>query len=175
MDDKPIDEALMKKVDKLLSYKAYRLSLTCAHSMPDLLEVGRYEAILAYHTYVEGRGFQHHNWMAMVGYQRMILYIKQQKLREHINYQMLDTTDAPITNRDLANIRYVESIYEDLGPTALEIVNLIFKMPLEIAKTIGEGKPKKTRGRLRQMLLDNGWTAREINGPFKEIKEFLGL
>lgn len=174
MKKQPID-AIIEQVEKNLSYKAYVLSLTCPFSKEDLLEIGRFEAIQAYSSFIPDKGYKHYNWMVICGYQRMCKHIHVQKRKLHVHHILgADQTfpDAETINKELEGLHFEESL-EDLGPSAREVIEIILRMPLEIAKVISEGKPKKIRGRLRALLRRYGWSERTINESFTEIKQFL--
>lgn len=170
---KPLEEAMVL-CERPIDYKAYRLTLTSPMSKDELISVGRVAAIEAYHSFVEGKGMSERSWMLTIAEQRMFKHTRSQIRKHHdiMSADAVDTYDIPVSNLELEGNTFVESL-QHVSPASREVVGLIFRMPLEIAKVLSENKPKKTRGRLRSMLRTMGWKDRQINESFREIKGFL--
>ncbi len=168
-------QELMEQCEKPIDYKAYKLTLTSPIEKMELVAVGRIAAIKAYSTYRKGGNMSQRNWMLMIAEQSMFKHVKKE-VRKHVANTVWDEeaqARIPCKNLQLEESIFHEELESRLSVDAMEIVRLIFTMPMEYAKVFMENKPKKSRGMLRQLLTDLGWTTREISSNFREIKEFL--
>jgi hypothetical protein len=168
-------ESIVERVEKNIRYKAYCMSQTCPFTEEDLYEVGRHEAIKAHGSFKPNAGYQHYNWMVIVGYQSMCKHIKLQKLREPVHVLMKKPVLPDVNckcNMELERSMFMEEL-ELIPPSALEVVGIILAVPLELVKVMAEGRPKKIKGRLREFLKGEGWTDREVSQSFTDIRQFV--
>jgi DNA-directed RNA polymerase specialized sigma24 family protein len=166
-------EGLMKACERPLDYKAYRLSLTCSVEKQELIEVGRESAILAFFEYEEGMGKTIRSWMLAIAEQRMCKHVRIQSRRYYSTFVVRsEFPEIPSNNSELESRIFRESL-NHMSTQAKEAIQLVFKMPLEFVKLLSENKPKKVKGRVREMLRGRGWSDRKINATFTEINDLL--